>query len=43
LLDTRVGDAGLEHLKDMKELEGLNLGRTHVTDEGMEHLKGLNR
>lgn len=38
---TGVGDAGLMHLKDMKDLEYLNLYATSVTDAGLKHLEGL--
>jgi hypothetical protein len=38
---TRIGDAGLEYLKDLANLEYLNLYATQVTDAGLEHLAGL--
>jgi hypothetical protein len=34
-------DAGLVHLKDLTNLQSLNLGNTKVTDAGLEHLKGM--
>jgi hypothetical protein len=37
----RVTDAGLEHLKDLKELEELNLMGQKITDAGLQHLQGL--
>jgi len=36
-----VSDAGLEHLKGLKNLTTLHLGGIQVTDAGLEHLKGL--
>jgi hypothetical protein len=36
-----VTDAGLVHLKDLANLEYLNLYGTAVTDAGLEQLKGL--
>ncbi|MEN6449070.1 MAG: hypothetical protein ABFC96_01140, partial [Thermoguttaceae bacterium] len=36
-------DVGLEHLKAMTDLHGLNLGRSHVTDAGLKHLRGLTK
>ena len=39
--DTKVGDAGLEHLKGLTQLQDLSLGGTKVSDAGLEHLKGL--
>jgi hypothetical protein len=38
---TTVTDAGLEHLKVLKQLETLGLENTQVTDAGLEHLGGL--
>ena len=38
---TKIGDAGLAHLKSFKDLEYLNLYGTKVTDAGLEHLKEL--
>jgi hypothetical protein len=43
LADTSVTDAGLEHLKGLRQLRMLILGSTQVTDAGLEHLDGLNR
>ncbi len=40
---TGIGDAGMVHLKDQKELEYLNLYATKVTDAGLEHLAGLKK
>jgi hypothetical protein len=40
-LNSRVTDAGLEHLKGLTQLEWLDLMDTPVTDAGLEHLKGL--
>ena len=36
-----ITDKGLEHLKDLKSLRGLELFRTKVSDAGLEHLKEL--
>jgi len=41
LIDTQVTDAGLEHLKDLPNLQTLLLNDTQVTDAGLEHLKKL--
>ena len=38
---TKIGDAGLVHLKECKDLEYLNLYGSKVTDAGLEHLTGL--
>ncbi len=35
---TEIGDAGLEHLESLKELEYLNLYQTKVSDAGIERL-----
>ncbi len=40
--NTKVTDAGLEHLKGLTKLETLFLHKTKVTDAGLVHLKGLN-
>ena len=40
---TGIGDAGLAHLKEMKDLEYLNLYATSVTDKGLKHLAGLTK
>jgi hypothetical protein len=37
--ETRVTDAGLEHLKGLIGLEFLHLRNTNVTQEGVEELK----
>jgi hypothetical protein len=34
-----VTNAGLEHLKELTELENLGLGGTMVTDEGLKKLR----
>ena len=39
--EVKVADAGLEHLKGMTTLRGLNLAYTKITDAGLVHLKGL--
>ena len=36
-----VTDAKLEHLKDLTNLQELNLAGTKVTDDGLVHLKGM--
>jgi Leucine-rich repeat (LRR) protein len=41
LSGTPVTDAGLVHLKELKNLTRLNLARTQVTDAGLAHLKEL--
>jgi Leucine-rich repeat (LRR) protein len=41
LHDTRIGDAGLEHLEGFARLERLWLDGTQVTDAGLKHLEGL--
>ena len=38
---TSIGDDGLKHLKELKDLVYLNLYDTQVTDAGLKHLKGL--
>ena len=32
-------DAGLAHVKKLKNLESLNLASTSITDAGLEHLR----
>ena len=39
LSNTKVSDAGLEHLKEMKELRYLGLTGTNVTDKGVKELQ----
>lgn len=39
LVDTKLTDAGLAHLKEMKDLQVLSLVGTPITDAGLEHLK----
>ena len=39
LARTRVTDAGLAYLKDMKSLRNLDLTNTQVTDAGLAELK----
>jgi len=41
LEDTKVTDAGLQHLRDLKSLTDLNLEDTKVTDAGLQHLRDL--
>lgn len=41
LAKTTLTDAGLEHLRDMDLLEGLDLASTHIQGSGLVHLKGL--
>ncbi len=41
LRNTKIGDAGLEHLKGLTSLKLLYLHGTKVSDTGLEHLKGL--
>ena len=38
---TNITDTGLENLKGMTKLRGLDLGFTSVSDAGLKHLKGL--
>ena len=42
LSQTKVTDAGLEHLKGLTQLQTLSLSQTKVTDSGLESLEGLN-
>ena len=39
LSGTKVSDAGLEHLKGLRKLQGLYLYNTQVTEEGMKKLR----
>ena len=39
--NTPVTDAGLEHLRGLRQLQVLDLDNTQVTDAGLEHLRGL--
>ncbi|MCW8931395.1 MAG: response regulator [Gammaproteobacteria bacterium] len=41
LAETRVGDAGLIHLKSLTKLQELHLDHTDITDEGLELLATL--
>lgn len=41
LMRTRIGDAGLAHLADLRGLETLELGSTKITDGGVQRLAGL--
>ena len=43
LSGTAVTSAGLVHLKDLKQLEVLNVCLTAVSDRGFEHLAGLTK
>jgi sugar lactone lactonase YvrE len=43
LSGTAVTSAGLVHLKDLKDLEVLNVCLTAVSDDGFEHLAGLTK
>ena len=46
LLDLRenpIGDAGLEHVAELTQLEWLILDRTRITSAGLSHLTGLTR
>jgi hypothetical protein len=36
-----VTDAGVEHLKELTQLQWLDLSDTQVTDAGVENLEGL--
>ena len=36
-------DAGLEHVRELTDLEELDLGGTQVTDAGLQHLRKLTR
>lgn len=38
---TKVSDAWLVNLNDLKELRSLNLQETAITDAGLENLKGM--
>jgi hypothetical protein len=38
---TKVGDAGLVHLKGLTDLRQLSLHSDPITDEGLTHLKEL--
>src|SRR5260370_876063 len=41
LNNSRVTDAGLEHLRALPTLRALRLDNTHVTDAGLAHIKDL--
>jgi len=41
LSGTQISDAGLEHLRELSSLKGLNLSGTQIGDAGLEHLQGL--
>jgi len=41
LVQTRVTDAEVEHLKRLPQLEELGLTGTQITDAGLGYLKGL--
>ena len=41
LSGTQITDAGLVHLKEMRNLQCLGLSGTQVSDAGLVHLKGL--
>jgi Leucine-rich repeat (LRR) protein len=41
MLNSTVGDAELEPVSGLAELEILNVGHTRITDNGLEHLQGL--
>jgi hypothetical protein len=43
LYRTDITDAGLEHLKALRQLIGLTLSETQVTDASLVHLKTLTR
>ena len=43
LLETKVTDAGLVHLKGLTKRQELYLGGTKVTDAGLVHLQGLKK
>jgi hypothetical protein len=38
---TRIGDAGLAHLRELRGLQRLELNNTQVTDAGLAGLRGL--
>ena len=41
--NTKISDAGLAHLKGLKNLTYLNLYGTEVSDAGLKHLRGLKK
>ena len=43
LMNRKLTDAGLAHLKGLNNLTGLLLADTKVTDAGLAHLKGLTK
>ena len=43
LVDTKITDAGLVHLKGLTNLQTLGLGFTKITGTGLVHLKGLTK
>jgi hypothetical protein len=43
LSHTQVSDAGLGHLKALKQLRCLDLDGTRITDAGLQHLNGLSQ
>ena len=38
---SKITDAGLAHLRELKQLSHLNFDAQHITDEGMRHLGGI--
>lgn len=43
MLPEKISDAGLVHVKNLKDLESLNVYHSTVTDAGLVHFEGLTR
>ena len=41
LFETKITDAGLDHLKGLTQLQDLELHKARITDAGLKQLKGL--
>lgn len=42
-IDSHFTDVSLENLKELHELQWMDLNGTHVTDAGLKHLEGFSR
>lgn len=43
LMQTRIGDAGIEHLSKLKKITMLDVRGARLTDKGVEHMAGFKR